>query len=322
MCNSVATSEEMNESRNPILQGKKAETYCHWRWSKDSMRSLNQKFHHAEGLDADCQSKNGRPLMPDYYRCLQKPSYRSCRFHGITFFEENHEDWIKRISSHLRSNSTSCVRIHTINPEILAHGLRSPQYLSVLRSGDWNVIDGLWLSLTIFVRKRIFLQRRCGSDLVYDLFAECEKIGRPFFILGGTPDRLAEACVNIRKHCPSLVCDGFSPAFSKDANIPEQAEIAAKLQALRPAIVAVCLGAPKQEQWMWQNKQLLEDCGVKIAAGLGGTVDFLSGRIPRAPIWVRRIGMEWLYRAKQEPFRFKRYWKALPALLAKDVDSQ
>lgn len=241
-------------------------------------------------------------------------SFKSCQFHGIQLFEESHEDWSCRISSHLRSPNSTCVRIHTLNPELLAIGLRSPEYLTTLRSGDWNVIDGIWLSVALFFKKGIFLRRRCGSDLIDDLLIECEAAGLPFFFIGGTPERLAAACANIRERHPKLACDGFSPTFSRDAKFPDQSELEARLRAVKPAIVAVCLGSPKQEDWMRTNVTFLDNCGVRIVAGLGGTVDFLSGMIPRAPLWVRRIGMEWLYRAWNEPFRFKRYWMALPAL--------
>lgn len=251
---------------------------------------------------------------------VASPSFRSCTFHGIELFEESLEDWRARLAHRLRDGfRRPCTRIHTINPEILAQGIRDPSYMRILRSGTWCVVDGLWLAVTMAVRKGVFLQRRCGSDLIDHLVEDCHTTEQTFFLLGGSPESNTEACANLRRQYPGLRCVGYSPALSTSANLSDQPRIAELLALHRPAVLAVCLGAPKQETWMHANAALLEECGVKVAAGLGGTVDFLSGRIARAPIAIRRIGMEWLYRAVREPFRFRRYLRALPAMVSPEA---
>lgn len=245
-------------------------------------------------------------------------SYRSCLFFGITLFEEDHTHWLTRLTDQITSTNASCVRIHTINPEILAHGQKHPEYLKILQTGTWNVIDGLWLAIAIKIQKRIFIKRRCGSDLIDDLIHLCQKHNKGIYFIGGSSESLSLACKNIRSKFQDIQCYGFSPAFGATISEHDQDLIKKDLLRLSPAVIAVCLGAPKQETWMHQNQQLLNEAGVKIAAGLGGSVDFISGKTPRAPIWMRRIGMEWLYRASIEPFRFKRYLKAIPALVRHD----
>jgi N-acetylglucosaminyldiphosphoundecaprenol N-acetyl-beta-D-mannosaminyltransferase len=85
----------------------------------------------------------------------------------------------------------------------------------------------------------------------------------------------------------------------------DHAEISAQVRAARPDLLLVCFGCPKQEKWMAQHSRAL---GVPVMIGAGGTIDFLAGRLRRAPTWMRRSGTEWLYRLWQEPRRlFKRY---------------
>jgi len=96
--------------------------------------------------------------------------------------------------------------------------------------------------------------------------------------------------------------------------VADEEVIRRQIEELKPAVVAVCLGAPKQETWIDENAEWMGRSDVKIAAALGGTVDFLSGAIPRAPRILRKVGLEWMFRVAMEPGRFVRYLKALPSL--------
>jgi N-acetylglucosaminyldiphosphoundecaprenol N-acetyl-beta-D-mannosaminyltransferase len=111
---------------------------------------------------------------------------------------------------------------------------------------------------------------------------------------------------------PRLIVQGVSPEYTSSLPLREQPLIEALLRSLRPATVLVCLGAPKQEQWIEETLPCLARADVRIAAGLGGTVDFLAGALPRAPAVMRRVGLEWLYRLWCEPSRWKRQARSLP----------
>ena len=222
------------------------------------------------------------------------------------------------------------VALFTLNPEIVMRALREPAYRETLAAADWNLVDGIGLELAVRLRARGALPpgvplgelRHPGADLVFDLAYAAARAGRSVFVLGGAPDRLERACVRLRERVPGLVVNGFSPRGSAGLPLFDQAEIERRLLEERPGVVVACLGAPKQERWIAESRGLLARAGVRIAAGLGGTVDFLSGDVRRAPRFVQGAGMEWLFRLAVEPWRWRRQLGSLPAFAAKTLTSR
>jgi len=193
------------------------------------------------------------------------------------------------------------------------HAVRNVEYCRVLSTGTWNLVDGVGLSFALYRRKIFAHERLCGSDLVHELAALARDAGRSLFIVGGSPDRLKKACAALEQQHSGLRVSGFSPSFHPDFPSCEQSVIEAAVSREQPAVVAICLGAPKQELWIHRHHQFLSEHGVCVAAGLGGTVDFLSGEVPRAPLILRKLGLEWLFRLWREPRRLRRQLNTLPA---------
>ena len=202
--------------------------------------------------------------------------------------------------------------VHTLNPEICMNAHRNPAYRATLNKGDLNVVDGVGLQRAVQGKTGRDVDRICGSDLIYDLAELAQAAHRSMYILGGAPDRLVKAKATLRGLYPDLKIHGRAPDFSTTLSLPDQGEIIADLRRTRPGVLAVCLGAPRQEMWIAQNRALLQQCGVSIASGLGGTVDFLSGDVRRAPKWMRKSGLEWAFRLMQNPRRLRRQISALP----------
>ena len=92
-------------------------------------------------------------------------------------------------------------------------------------------------------------------------------------------------------------------------------QVLRELRKFQPDVVFVCFGNPKQEIWVEQNRQALEGMGVAAAVVGGGALDFVAGKIRRAPRWMRDHGFEWLYRLLREPYRFRRQLLKLPVFL-------
>jgi N-acetylglucosaminyldiphosphoundecaprenol N-acetyl-beta-D-mannosaminyltransferase len=115
---------------------------------------------------------------------------------------------------------------------------------------------------------------------------------------------------------------GLSPTYRNNLPLHEQQQLEELIRTTRPGVVAVFLGAPRQEMWIAQNRELLLSSDVRVAAGLGGTVDFLSGDVIRAPKWVQAIGIEWAFRLAQEPRRLKRQASNLPEFALRAIFSQ
>jgi N-acetylglucosaminyldiphosphoundecaprenol N-acetyl-beta-D-mannosaminyltransferase len=155
-----------------------------------------------------------------------------------------------------------------------------------------------------------------GSDLVLPLLVAAGREGRSVFFLGSTDGVCAEAGRRIAIAAPGLRVLGWAcPRF--DPNEPTAAELEAAFEIVRvasPDLVLMAFGNPKQEYVMWRYQELYEPA---VALGIGATLDFIAGAIPRAPKWMRDVGLEWGYRLAQEPHRlWRRYLIRDRAILA------
>jgi N-acetylglucosaminyldiphosphoundecaprenol N-acetyl-beta-D-mannosaminyltransferase len=141
-----------------------------------------------------------------------------------------------------------------------------------------------------------------------DLVAECARLaaqeGFRLFLLGGGAGVAERAAAVLQARYPNLILAGtYAPAGTSPA---EDAETIERVRAAAPDILLVAFGAPRQDYWIRRHLQRL---GVPVCIGVGGSFDMLSGRIRRAPGWMQRSGLEWLYRFRREPGRlWKRYF--------------
>lgn len=145
-----------------------------------------------------------------------------------------------------------------------------------------------------------------GTDLLEALCARAAVGGLRVYFLGGREGAATAAAACLRARHPTLnVCGTRCPPFGFENDPTENAEILASISASRPDILFVGVGAPKQEYWMSRNAQQL---AVPVAVGVGASFEFVGGLIARAPRWMQRGGLEWLYRLESEPGRlWKRY---------------
>jgi N-acetylglucosaminyldiphosphoundecaprenol N-acetyl-beta-D-mannosaminyltransferase len=143
-------------------------------------------------------------------------------------------------------------------------------------------------------------ERVAGSDLVPDLCARAAERGHRVFLLGAAPGVAEQAAVNLIARFPGVTISGtLAPPF-RDLNAAEWADLATTVRSSRPDLLFVAFGQPKGELWVAEHYQEL---GVPVTMQVGATIDFLAGRMPRAPRWIQRIGLEWAYRMFREPRR-------------------
>lgn len=146
--------------------------------------------------------------------------------------------------------------------------------------------------------------RVAGPDLMDTLCARAAAKGYRVFLLGTTNDNLAQLAKTLTTDHPGLHIVGMhSPSFCEKLTAGENDQIIQRLTDAKPDILFVGMSAPKQEKWIDENLSRLP---VPLAIGVGAAFDFLSGRIPRAPRFWQRRGLEWLYRLCCEP---RRLWK-------------
>lgn len=197
------------------------------------------------------------------------------------------------------------MQIATINLDFLVRARRSPELRRALDRSDLNVADGMpvvWLSR---LAGSPLPGRAAGSDLLPLALERLAARNARVFLFGGERAVALEAARRLKKAYPGLVIAGHcEPPFSAVERMPNRS-IVRLIQAARPDVIMVGLGNPKQELWIARYRHLL---GASVAIGVGCTLDLIAGRSRRAPVWMQKAGMEWLFRLLQEPRRlFSRY---------------
>ena len=150
-------------------------------------------------------------------------------------------------------------------------------------------------------------ERVTGSDIFVELVAQAATNGKSIFLLGGNPGVAEIAAQKLQEIHPELRVAGcYAPPFGFEGNLEEMEKIREFLVTTRPDIVFVGLGSPKQEKLIALVRDLLP---TSWWLGIGVSFSFVAGDVKRAPVWMRRVGLEWFYRVLQEPKRlFKRYF--------------
>ena len=179
---------------------------------------------------------------------------------------------------------------------------RKDSYLRDITNNSFmSLPDGKPLSIVGRLQGFKEVERVAGPDFMF-YFLERTQHLRHFFY-GTSPATLAKLIDNIKTHLPELTIVGsYSPPF-RTLTTEEVGKINTMISSAKPQIVWVGLGAPKQEYWMAEHWRELSPA---ILLGVGAAFDFHGSAVSRAPIWVRRIGMEWFHRLLQDP---KRLWK-------------
>lgn len=212
----------------------------------------------------------------------------------------------------LDKNKPKC--IVTLNAQIICLANTNKELYDFVNS-NYATIDGqIPLKFAKLLKHKEFknVEKLSGSEIIYDFCELAKEKNMKLFFLGGMEESNKQAVINVKKNY-GIKVDGFSPEYE---NYPFSKKFIdscfSKLEKFKPDIVFVGFGAPKQEFFMRDNMERLKKCGVKYAVGSGGTVDFVSGKVKRAPKWIVKMGLEGVYRLTQEfnKARFKRLAKS------------
>ncbi|NCC67456.1 MAG: glycosyltransferase [Clostridia bacterium] len=191
----------------------------------------------------------------------------------------------------------------TPNPEIVMICRENPEVFKAVKSASLVLPDGIGIVYGAKILGRPLKQKVPGIDFAQALFEKMSDAGMSIFLFGAKPGVAEMAQSNLFSRFPGLRFVGMNDGyFSDDAPIIE------KINAAAPDLLLVCLGAPKQELWMYKNAAELN---VGLMAGLGGSLDVFAGIAQRAPERWQKLGLEWLYRLKSDPSRAGRM-KNLP----------
>ncbi len=195
--------------------------------------------------------------------------------------------------------------IYTPNSEIIYEAYKNSAFADILNSADINTADGIGVVYASKILKRPLSERVAGYDFLNNLIKKAAPLNKKVFLFGSKPGVAEEAAEELLRKYPGIVICGTRDGYFKDT---ESEQIANEIKQTEPDIVLVCLGAPKQENWIYKYKDII---GAKIIMGAGGSLDVLAGKVERAPEKWQKAGLEWAYRLKKEPKRFIRM-TALP----------
>lgn len=192
-------------------------------------------------------------------------------------------------------------KIFFVNTDCLNQAASNPQYFSALRQGDYVFGDGTGVRWASKWQKTPIVDNVNGTDMLPLLCTLCQNKDLKLFLLGGAAGVAETMKAELQKVYPRLNVVGTKDGFFNHET--ESLDVVREINEKSPHILLVAFGAPRQELWI---DRYFSDLEVPVIIGVGGLFDFFSGRIPRAPLWVRKIGMEWIFRLIQEPRRLAR----------------
>jgi N-acetylglucosaminyldiphosphoundecaprenol N-acetyl-beta-D-mannosaminyltransferase len=200
--------------------------------------------------------------------------------------------------------------VATANAEMVMLAQQDSELAAILANADLVVPDGAGVVWAARYQGYTMVERVAGYDLAQNLLARAAAKGYRVFLFGSQPDIVEKAKTVAIERYPGLCIvgtrHGFFTAEDEPAIIQEIAE-------LKPDILLAALGVPKQEKWLAKN---LTKLNVPICMGVGGTFDVMAGAVKRAPLWMQRTSLEWLFRLLCQPQRAIRML-ALPKFVLK-----
>lgn len=212
---------------------------------------------------------------------------------------------VERLAERSAPALVAYVNAHTLN---LAHG--DPGYHALLRSVALVLNDGVGVSLAARMKRDRFPANLNGSDLNPMILELAARRGWSVYFLGAAPGVAEEAARRMTDKIPGLVVAGTRDGYFSRA---DDSAVAAAIKDTGAEVVMVAMGNPLQEKWLEAN---LAATGARLGVGVGAFFDFAAARVVRAPAWVNKIGLEWVWRLLQEPGRlWRRYVVGNPLFL-------
>lgn len=221
---------------------------------------------------------------------------------------------LSRVQRAIRSPDRARLRLAYVNAQSCNLFFRDPEYRQALAQADLIYLDGNGPRLAAWLAGDRLPRRMTGADWIHDLCALAEREGFRLYFLGARPGVAEDAAVRLRRRYPRLQILGARHGFFSPE---DEAGLLGELRRARPDILLLAMSSPKQETWMARSGPGLD---IPVIWAAGGVLEYASGRLRRAPLWMRRLGLEWLGRWWIEPRRLtRRYLVGIPLFLARSL---
>lgn len=203
-----------------------------------------------------------------------------------------------------------CRMVATPNSEIIMNAMKDPEFMDILNSADMIIPDGIGLVYASKILKQPLKERVTGIDFAEGILEYLNNEGKSVFLFGSKPGIAEKAVENLSQKYPDIKFTGTYHGYYKDT---EEEKIVELINEATADLLCVALGSPKQERFINKYRGRLK---VKVAIGVGGSLDVWAGTLKRAPVFFQKTGLEWFYRLIQEPSRYKRM-RILPLFMFK-----
>ncbi|OBR89886.1 putative N-acetylmannosaminyltransferase [Clostridium ragsdalei P11] len=252
--------------------------------------------------DSQSIKATGDICYSDYIRNIDKSKVPTCNILGVNIAAVDMDWVIKYIKKYIKDLSGDYICVSNVHTTVTSY--ENPEYCAIQNCGIMALPDGGPLST--LGRKRGYqnMDRVAGPSLMGEIFKISVENGYRHYFYGSTKETLGRLCNKLQKDYSSIQIVGMhSPPFHPITQAEDE-EIIKEINDINPDFVWIGLGAPKQEKWMAMHKGKVKGLMVGVGAGF----DYYAGNIKRAPQWMQKINLEWVYRLLQDPRRlFKRY---------------
>ena len=194
-----------------------------------------------------------------------------------------------------------------VNVDVVIKAEEDEELTQMIRDAEYVLADGMPLIWISRLYGRPLKEKISGSDFIPYLCEKAVSEDVRFFLLGGLGDTTQKAKKALEENYPGIRVAGvYAPPIGFEKDQREVEYINCLIRQAEPDILVVCLGCPKQEKFIYANREKYD---VPVSVCAGATIDFLAGNVKRCPKWVSRCGLEWFYRFLREPKRlFRRYF--------------
>lgn len=233
---------------------------------------------------------------------------KSNKILNITIPKDNKENTLEKIKKYILKQDTFC-HIVSLNPEILVIVNGNKEFKRIVETAQIKIIDGAGVVLAGRLLGVQLGERYAGVNLMTDLIKEADKMRLRVLLIGGSQNLANKLAECYRVNMLQAKFKGLTGI--KDIKKPkkeEEKEIFSIVADYRPHIVFVAFGSPNQEIWIERHHAQFKNC---VVMGVGGSFDYLTGKIKRAPVFLQKIGLEWFYRLFHQPWRWKRQLRLL-----------
>lgn len=255
------------------------------------------------GDDIRSSSVNGDICSENYIRKLDKSQIPVCNILGVNVAAVDMQWIVEYVERHIHDLEGDYMCVANVHTCVTSQ--EDSEYCGIQNGGIMAIPDGGPLSTVGRWRGHKEMHRATGPDFMGKIFEISTQRGYRHFFYGSTEATLCKLRERLMKNYPGICITGmYSPPFVPLTN-EENCIIEKTINEAKPDFIWVGLGAPRQEIWMKEHQGRLRGFMVGVGAGF----DYYAGNISRAPGWMQRMNLEWLYRLRQEPGRlFKRYW--------------